>query len=104
MSKHMLAVGSISWQRNQGNVKQCLKTVAVLGPSQGYWLQIRARATRFQQDAGEDGPAHDARSLPYLEPAPSVERCIGSADPFSLHLRHASIGEEFGSGDKAAVV
>ena len=77
----------------------------IFRPSQVYLLQIGARATRFQHDAGEDGhAAHDTRSIPYLEPAPSVERCIGSADPFSLHLRNASISEEFGSGDKAAVV
>jgi hypothetical protein len=47
---------------------------------------------------------YDTPSLPYLEPAPSVVRYIGSAGTFPLHLRHASIGEEFGSGDKAAVV
>ncbi len=41
-------------------------------PSQVYLLQIGERK-RFQHDVREDGHENDARSIPYLEPASSVE-------------------------------
>ena len=46
----------------------------IFRPSQVYLLQIGEWEARIQHDAREDRHAHDARSLPDLEPTPSVER------------------------------
>ena len=52
--------------------KKCLKKVAFLAHLRCTCSWGR-KNTRFQHDSREDGHENDARSVPYLEPAPSVE-------------------------------
>jgi hypothetical protein len=59
----------VIWKRRQ----EISENGRIFHPSQVYLL-LRERNTRIQHNVRENRHAHDARSLPYLEPTLSVER------------------------------